>query len=188
MLAGALPNILYCIYLLSKNKSGSRFSREGTGSMGSCSRHGYFFGFQHDALWSLCRKTWRPRPNSWLAGYSCRSLLSCQPARNRKTGEWKNTGKTARANSIWSPVGFLVAAVFVLALTSRWCERIILRSVNEGLDNSFGRIPSSTAAAECSKENSSAAAAVFAAIRGNGFPVATRVFLPQFAASGVRPA
>jgi L-rhamnose-H+ transport protein len=119
MLAGALPNILYCVYLLSKNKSGSRFSREGTGSYWVLALLMAIFWFGSTLLYGVSAgKLGDLGPIlGWPLFMSL--IVIVASLLGIATGEWKNTGERPLRVQLIG-VGFLVAAVFVLALASRW--------------------------------------------------------------------
>ena len=119
MLAGSIPNILYCLYLLSKNKTHGKFAS------------GSFVG--HALLALVMAIFWFG--STLLYGVSAGKMGVLGPilgwplfmslivitasALGILTGEWKNTGKQPLRIQL-TGVAFLVAAVFVLALASRW--------------------------------------------------------------------
>jgi len=119
MLAGSIPNILYCVYLLSKNKTQRKFV---SGSFVS-----------HALLALVMAILWFG--STLLYGVSAGNMGVLGPILGWPlfmslivitasvlgilTGEWKNTGKQPLRIQL-AGVAFLVAAVFVLALASRW--------------------------------------------------------------------
>ena len=119
MLAGALPNILYCIYLLSKNKSGSRFSRKGTGSYWVLALVMAIFWFSSTMLYGVSAGKLGDLGSilGWPLFMSL--IVIVASLLGIATGEWEKTGKRPVRIQLVG-VGFLVAAVFVLAFTSRW--------------------------------------------------------------------
>lgn len=118
MLAGAVPNLLYCIFLLRKNRTGSSFRSGGIG---------------HWALALLMAVCWFG--STILYGLSTVMLGALGPIvgwpvfmslivitaslLGMFTGEWKNSG-TSPLRIQWIGVTLLVLAVFILAATSRY--------------------------------------------------------------------
>jgi len=119
MLAGSLPNIVYCLYLLSKNKSTSRFSRAGSASHWLLALVMAFFWFASTLLYGVSAgKLGDLGPIlGWPLFMSL--IVIVASLLGIATGEWKNTGKQPVRLQLVG-VGFLVAAVFVLGLASRW--------------------------------------------------------------------
>lgn len=119
MVAGALPNITYCAYLISRNKSGARFTREGTGNHWPLAFVMAIFWFGSTLLYGISAgKLGDLGPIlGWPLFMSL--IVIVASLLGIATGEWKNTGKRPVQIQL-AGVGFLVAAVFVLALASRW--------------------------------------------------------------------
>jgi L-rhamnose-H+ transport protein len=119
MLAGAIPNILYCIYLLSKNKSSPRFGLVGTASYWILALVMAIFWFGSTLLYGVSAgKLGNLGPIlGWPLFMSL--IVIVASLLGIATGEWKNTGKRPVRIQLIG-VGFLVAAVFVLAIASRW--------------------------------------------------------------------
>ncbi len=117
MLAGAVPNLVYCLWLLRKNRSGSRFPSGGTGH--------WMLAFLMAVLWfgstllyglsTVMLGAWGP-----ILGWPVFMSLIVITASllGMVTSEWKNSG-SAPLLIQWTGVALLVLAVFVLAVTSR---------------------------------------------------------------------
>jgi L-rhamnose-H+ transport protein len=119
MLAGSIPNILYCLYLLSKNKTHRNFAS------GSFVTHALLalvmaiFWFGSTLLYGVSAgKLGELGPVlGWPLFMSL--IVIVASVLGILTGEWKNTGKQPLRIQLVG-VAFLVAAVFVLGLASRW--------------------------------------------------------------------
>ncbi|MGC2163520.1 MAG: L-rhamnose/proton symporter RhaT [Silvibacterium sp.] len=117
MLAGSIPNLMYCLWLLRKNRTGSKFA------------HGRL---SHWALAFVMAVLWLG--STLLYGISAAKLGSWGPVLGwplfmslivitasmlgMMTGEWKDSGRLP-IKIQWSGVALLVLAVFVLASMSR---------------------------------------------------------------------
>jgi L-rhamnose-H+ transport protein len=118
MLAGAVPNLLYCIFLLRKNRTGSNFRSGGIGHwtlaflMAVC-----WFG--STILYGI--STVRLGALGPIVGWPVFMSLIVITASllGMFTGEWKNSG-TSPLRIQWIGVTLLVLAVFILAATSRY--------------------------------------------------------------------
>lgn len=119
MLAGSIPNLVYCIYLLNKNKTADRYSRPGTGSYWFLGALMAFFWFASTALYGIATG----KLGSWgtILGWPLFMSLIVITASilGIITGEWKDSGKQPLRIQM-SGVAVLVLAVFVLAAASRW--------------------------------------------------------------------
>jgi L-rhamnose-H+ transport protein len=116
MLAGAVPNILYCVWLLRKNHTSGHFPGGGVSHWLLASTMAVFwfgstviYGFSTIKL-----GTWGP-----ILGWPLFMSLIVITASllGVLTGEWKNSGKSLRIQ--WAGVALLVFAVFVLSSSSR---------------------------------------------------------------------
>jgi len=119
MLAGAIPNLLYCVYLLSKNKTANRFSSAGTAPY-------WFYAFVMAAFWFGSTSLYgiaSGKLGSWgtILGWPLFMSLIVITASvlGIVTGEWKNSGKQPLRIQMGA-VAVLVLAVFVLSVASRW--------------------------------------------------------------------
>jgi L-rhamnose-H+ transport protein len=117
MLAGAVPNLLYCFWLLAKNRSASKFPDGGAGHWALAFVMAAFW-FGSTLLYGLSTVklgAWGP-----IVGWPLFMSLIVITASllGMVTGEWKNSGK-APLRIQWAGVALLVLAVFILAETSR---------------------------------------------------------------------
>lgn len=117
LFAGAVPNLLYCLWLLQRNKSGEKFRRENLGYWGlalvmaTC-----WFGstFLYGAATTMIG-SWGPILG-WPVFMSL--IVIAATLLGVAMGEWENSGKLP-IRIQWGGVAMLVLAVFVLANTSR---------------------------------------------------------------------
>jgi len=117
MLAGAAPNVLYCLWLLRKNRTGDKFPAGGVGHwtlafvMAVC----WFGSTLLYGLSTVKLGAWGP-----ILGWPLFMSLIVITASllGMFTGEWKNSGASPLRIQ-WAGVALLVLAVFVLAGTSR---------------------------------------------------------------------
>jgi L-rhamnose-H+ transport protein len=119
MVAGGIPNLLYCVYLLSKNRTSARFFSAGSASYWILALVMAIFWFGSTLLYGVSAgKLGDLGP---ILGWPLFMSLIVITASllGVATGEWKNTGKQPMQIQLGG-VSFLVAAVFVLALASRW--------------------------------------------------------------------
>jgi L-rhamnose-H+ transport protein len=119
MLAGSIPNILYCLYLLSKNKTHRNFASASFVSHSLLALVMAIFWFGSTLLYGVSAgKMGVLGPIlGWPLFMSL--IVITASALGILTGEWRNTGKQPLRIQL-TGVAFLVAAVFVLALASRW--------------------------------------------------------------------
>lgn len=119
MVAGSIPNLLYCLYLLNRNKTSGRFADSGTSAY-------WFYAFVMAGFWFGSTSLYgiaSGKLGSWgtILGWPLFMSLIVITASvlGILTGEWKNSGKQPLRIQI-SAVAVLVLAVFVLAVASRW--------------------------------------------------------------------
>ena len=119
MWAGAIPNLVYCLYLLGKNKTSSRFAESGTAPY-------WFYAFVMAAFWFGSTSLYgiaSGKLGSWgtILGWPLFMSLIVITASvlGILTGEWKNSGKQPLRIQLGA-VAVLVLAVFVLSAASRW--------------------------------------------------------------------
>jgi L-rhamnose-H+ transport protein len=119
MLAGSIPNILYCLYLLSKNKTHAKFASTSFASHLLLALVMAFFWFGSTLLYGV--SAGKMGVLGPILGWPLFMSLIVITASvlGILTGEWKGTGKQPLRIQL-TGVAFLVAAVFVLALASRW--------------------------------------------------------------------
>jgi L-rhamnose-H+ transport protein len=118
MLAGGLPNLAYCIYLMRKNNTRNRFREPGSGS------HWFLAGlmavswFGSTILYGASTTT-LGQLGTVLAWPLFMSLIVVTASLcGAVTGEWKDAGKQP-FRIMAAGVGILILAIFVLGLSSR---------------------------------------------------------------------
>lgn len=118
MVAGSLPNLAYCIYLLSKNHTSGNFGVPGTGSHWLLAALMAFFWFASTALYGIA--TGKLGSLGAILGWPLFMSLIVITASllGIATGEWKDSGKQPLRIQMGG-VAALVLAVFVLAAASR---------------------------------------------------------------------
>ena len=117
MMAGAVPNVLYCIWRLRKNHSGARF-RAGGSSHWMLALIMAVFWFGSTVLYGISAAelgSWGP-----ILGWPLFMSLIVIVATllGILSGEWKNSGRAPIAIQ-WAGVSLLVIAVFILASMTR---------------------------------------------------------------------
>lgn len=118
MVAGGVPNLLYCLYLMRKNATGAKFHAQGSGSYWFLAVVMAFFWFASTILYGASTTT-LGQLGTVLAWPLFMSLIVITAtAWGVTTGEWKNTGKTPLRIMVGGVV-ILVVAIFVLGFSSR---------------------------------------------------------------------
>jgi L-rhamnose-H+ transport protein len=119
MVAGGIPNLLYCLYLQMKNKSGKNLSESGTGSY-------WLLAFVMAICWfgsTLMYGIAKDYIGAWGTSIAWPMFMSLivitASIHGIRTGEWKGTG-TAPLRIQLSGVAVLILAVIVLQLSSQW--------------------------------------------------------------------
>jgi L-rhamnose-H+ transport protein len=118
MLAGAIPNLLYCVYLMQKNHSVNQYAREGTASHWVLAALMAFFWFASTLFYGMASE--RLGALGPILGWPSFMSLIVITANvwSLITGEWRNTGKEPLRYMLGG-VAALVLAVFVIGLASR---------------------------------------------------------------------
>jgi L-rhamnose-H+ transport protein len=117
LLAGAVPNILYCAWLLRRNRSGSNY-RVGRSHWALAAIMAVFW-FGSTLLYGLAASqlgTWGPILG-WPAFMSL--IVITATILGMFTGEWKNCGPLP-IRIHWTGVTVLVLAIFILADSTRY--------------------------------------------------------------------
>lgn len=118
MLAGGIPNLLYCIYLMRKNKTGTKFAVAGTGTHWCLAAVMAFFWFGSTVMYGVAA-TKLGELGTILGWPLFMSLIVITATLwGVMTGEWKNSGKQP-LRIMSSSVAVLVLAIFVLGFSSR---------------------------------------------------------------------
>ncbi len=123
MVAGGIPNLLYCVYLMSKNTSRHKFSQPSTGSY-------WLLSFVMAVCWFgstlMYGMTTRFLPGTWgpiLAWPAFMSLIVITASiHGIRTGEWHGTGKTPLRIQL-TGVALLIFAVIVLQVAGQWVQQ-----------------------------------------------------------------
>jgi len=119
MLAGAIPNLVYCVYLLNKNQTSGRFADPATSPYWLYALVMAAFWFGSTSLYGIASV----KLGAWgtILGWPLFMSLIVITASvlGILTGEWNNSGKQPLRIQIGA-VAVLVLAVFVLAIASRW--------------------------------------------------------------------
>jgi len=119
MLAGAVPNLIYCIYLIRKNHTAGRYAEGGTASHWLFALLMAVFWFGSTMIYGISTG----KLGTWgtILGWPLFMSLIVITATvlGILTGEWKNTGRSPLRIQLGG-VAVLVAAVFVLSAASRW--------------------------------------------------------------------
>ncbi|HYL15488.1 MAG TPA: L-rhamnose/proton symporter RhaT [Terriglobales bacterium] len=118
MVAGGIPNLIYCIYLMGKNKTGSKFHTPGTGFYWGLAAIMAFFWFGSTVMYGVgATKLGELGP---VLGWPLFMSLIVITATfwGIATGEWKGSGKQP-LRLMGMGVTVLVVAIFVLGLSSR---------------------------------------------------------------------
>jgi len=119
MLAGSIPNLAYCFYLLSKNRTAGRFADPATSPY-------WLYAFIMAVCWFGSTTLYgiaSGKFGGWgtILGWPLFMSLIVITASllGIATGEWKNSGKQPLRIQM-TAVAVLVMAVFVLGIASRW--------------------------------------------------------------------
>jgi L-rhamnose-H+ transport protein len=118
MVAGGIPNIIYCVYLMRKNNTGSRFGTAGTSYYYILAAFMAFFWFGSTVMYGVgATKLGALGP---VLGWPLFMSLIVITATlwGVATGEWKGAGRQP-LRLLASGVAVLVVAIFVLGLSSR---------------------------------------------------------------------
>lgn len=118
MMAGAAPNLLYCSWLLRKNRTGRRFLAGGAGHWALAFAMGFFW-FTSTVLYGVATVelgAWGP-----IFGWPVYMSLIVITASllGMLTGEWRNSG-TWPLRTQWLGVALLICAVFLLTDASHF--------------------------------------------------------------------
>lgn len=119
LLAGAVPNVLYCVWLLKKNRSGHRY-RVGRSHWALAALMAFFW-FGSTLLYGLAAGqlgAWGP-----VLGWPLFMSLIVITATSLGvfTGEWRNSGALP-IRIQWTGVAVLVLAIFILAGSTRYLQ------------------------------------------------------------------
>ncbi|HTQ85507.1 MAG TPA: L-rhamnose/proton symporter RhaT [Candidatus Solibacter sp.] len=118
MCAGGVPNLIYCIYLARKNRTGSNFGIPRTAPYWALAAVMAFFWFGSTVLYGVA--TVELGDLGTVLGWPLFMSLIVITASvwGVVTGEWKNTGRQP-LTVMFAGVGVLVIAIFVLSAAGR---------------------------------------------------------------------
>ena len=112
MLGGAIPNLAYCVYLMSKNRTGNRFAERGTAGYWFLAAIMALFWFGSTVMYGLASNS-LGIVVAWPAFMSL--IVITAMIWGVVTGEWKQSGpKPLRV--MYSGLGVLVLSIIVLSL------------------------------------------------------------------------
>jgi len=119
MWAGGIPNLVYCVYLMRKNKTSDRFSITGTGSYWVLAAAMAVFWFGSTVMYGAA--VVELGDLGAVLGWPLFMSLIVITASiwGIVTGEWRNSGKQP-LRIMSAGVAVLVLAVFVLSAASHW--------------------------------------------------------------------
>jgi L-rhamnose-H+ transport protein len=117
MIAGGIPNLIYCIYLMKKNATGGKFSTSGTTHYYGLAALMAFFWYGSTIMYGVAATKlgdWGP-VLGWPLFMSL--IVIVANAWGVSTGEWKTARQPLRI--MGAGVATLVIAIFVLGYSSR---------------------------------------------------------------------
>ena len=119
MWAGGIPNIIYCLYLMRKNRTGRRFGISGSGSHWALAAAMALFWFGSTVIYGVA--TVKLGDLGAVLGWPLFMSVIVITASiwGVVTGEWRDTGKQP-LRIMWAGVAVLVLSVFVLSAATRW--------------------------------------------------------------------
>lgn len=117
MLAGAIPNLIYCIYLIRKNKNAKKFAEAGTGTYWLLAAVMAFFWFASTLMYGISTAKMGSLGGAIAWPLFMSLIVITASVVGILTGEWKNTGQQPLRIQL-SGVVVLIIAVIVLSLAS----------------------------------------------------------------------
>jgi L-rhamnose-H+ transport protein len=118
MLAGGVPNLAYCIYLMRKNNTRNRFREAGSGSHWFLAALMAISWFASTILYGASTTTLGQLGTVLAWPLFMTLIVITATICGVVTGEWKDAGSQPFRMMV-SGVGVLIAAIFVLGLSSR---------------------------------------------------------------------
>jgi L-rhamnose-H+ transport protein len=118
MLAGGVPNLAYCIYLMRKNNTRNRFREAGSGSHWFLAALMAISWFGSTILYGASTTTLGQLGTVLAWPLFMTLIVITATICGVVTGEWKDAGSQPFRMMV-SGVGVLIAAIFVLGLSSR---------------------------------------------------------------------
>ena len=117
MVAGAIPNLVYCIYLIRKNKNGDKFRESGTGLYWLFAAIMAFFWFASTLMYGVSQGLMGNLGGAVAWPLFMSLIVIVASVVGVMTGEWKNTGSTPVRIQL-AGVAVLIVAVIVLSMAS----------------------------------------------------------------------
>jgi L-rhamnose-H+ transport protein len=121
MVAGGIPNLLYCLYLLRKNRTGHKFSLPSTGGYWLLGFVMAFCWFGSTLMYGIAKDLFGPWGTSLAWPMFMSLIVITASVHGIRTGEWKNTGKTPLRIQLGG-LSVLILAVIVLQLAGQWVQ------------------------------------------------------------------
>jgi L-rhamnose-H+ transport protein len=122
MVAGAIPNALYCLYLMRKNRTGARFAASGTSHYWLLGAIMAFFWFGSTVMYGIAANQLGALGTilGWPIFMSLIVLVAT--AWGVATGEWRHAGPHP-LRMLASGVALLVIAIIVLSFSNQLLQR-----------------------------------------------------------------
>ena len=119
MVAGSIPNLAYCIYLMRKNHTGGNFSAARSGSHWGLAAIMALFWFVSTIMYGVASNKLGELGPVLGWPFFMSLIVIMASVMGGLTGEWKNTGKTPIRVQI-AGVTLLVIAVIVLSRAGQY--------------------------------------------------------------------
>jgi L-rhamnose-H+ transport protein len=117
MVAGAIPNLIYCIYLIRKNRNADKFRESGTGSYWIFAAVMAFFWFASTLMYGISQGLMGNMGGAVAWPLFMSLIVIVASVVGVVTGEWKNTG-TQPVRIQLAGVAVLIVAVIVLSMAT----------------------------------------------------------------------
>jgi L-rhamnose-H+ transport protein len=119
MVAGAVPNLVYCLYLMRKNRTGNRFAQGGTGGHYVLAGMMGVFWFASTVIYGIAAGD-LGKLGAVLGWPLFMSLIVITASLwGVATGEWRGSGRQP-LRIMMGGVAVLIIAIFVLATAPHW--------------------------------------------------------------------
>jgi L-rhamnose-H+ transport protein len=119
MVAGAIPNVAYCFYLMQKNRTSGNFSLPGTGSYWGLALIMAFFWFASTIIYGVASSKLGELGPVLGWPFFMSLIVIMASVFGFLTGEWKDAGKTPLRVQM-AGVGILILAVIVLSRAGQY--------------------------------------------------------------------
>jgi L-rhamnose-H+ transport protein len=118
MVAGGIPNVIYCLYLMRKNSTAPRFSSRGCSSHWILAALMAFFWFASTVLYGVGATLLGPLGAVLGWPFFMSLIVITATGWGVATGEWSHADRRP-VRILWLAAGVLVMAIFVLGLSTR---------------------------------------------------------------------